>query len=154
MTVMKLEVGVLGLCGRNTAKGAPGVPLTFPGNSWGGTLLSWCILLLFEIPAPPALCFPTGRRWVQSSLGTLSWPIRQQGFLVWLDEKFRSTCSLCALGGPAITEWLRVSESAAWVCAHALKCVGLSSSFGTQFYFLRKQEGISSRSDGLCIIFT
>lgn len=35
MTVMRLEVGVLGLCDRNTAKRAPGIPMRFLGNSGG-----------------------------------------------------------------------------------------------------------------------
>lgn len=135
---------------RCTGKGAPETLWRFPGNSWGGSLSSWCILLLHEISA----LFPCRQKMSPDSLGTQSGQIRQQNFLVWLDEELRSICFLCALRGPAIKEWLRASESAAWVCAHTLKCVGLSCSLGTELYFLRKQECISSRSAGLCIIFT
>lgn len=96
--------GILWLCGRNTAKGAPGIPMRFPGNSGGGTFPSWRVLLLHEIPTPSALCSLAGRRRIQSSQGTQSWQRGQQCLLVGLDEEFRSTCFLCALGGPAIRD--------------------------------------------------
>lgn len=126
MTVTRLEAGVPGLCGRNTAKGAPGIPMRFPGNSGGGTFPSWRILLLDEIPTLSALCFLAGRRLIQSSRGTQSW---RRGQLDGLDEELRSMCFLCALGGPAITEWLRVSESAAGIYAHTFRCIGLGILF-------------------------
>lgn len=156
MTVTRLQTGVLGLCGRNTVQGAPAIPVRFPGSSWGGTFPSWRILLLHETSTPSALCFLAGRRWTWSSQGTQGCQRGQQCLSVGLDEEFRSMCFLCAPGGPAITEWLRVSESAARIYAHTFMCVGLDSSFGnvgTRLSFLSKQMH-SSRSAGFYMIFT
>lgn len=100
----------------------------------GGTLPSWHILLLHEIPAPSALHFPAERRWIQSSRGTQSWQRRQQRLSLGLDEEFRSMCFLRALGGPAIMEWLRVSESEAQIYAHTFRYLGLGIQFWNRWH--------------------
>lgn len=157
MTVMRLEADVLGPYGRNTAKGALSILMGFPGNSWGGAFPSWRIMLLHEIQALSALCFPAGRRWIQSSQGTQNWQSGQQS-LVWAEWRIQVHVQKARvpLGSPAIIEWLRVSESAAQIYDHTFRCIGL----GTQFWkcwhraLLPQQTEHSSRFACLHMIFT
>lgn len=130
MTVMRLEADVLGPYGRNTAKGALSILMGFPGNSWGGAFPSWRIMLLHEIQALSALCFPAGRRWIQSSQGTQNWQSGQQS-LVWAEWRIQVHVQKARvpLGSPAIIEWLRVSESAAQIYDHTFRCIGLGIQF-------------------------
>lgn len=138
-------------------KRSPRILIKFPRNSGRGTFPSWCILLLHEISTLSALCFLAGRRWIQSSGGSQRWQRGQQHLSVGLDEESRSVCFLCALGGPAITEWLRVSESAAQIYAHAFRCID----FGIRFWkcwpraLLPQQTGVQQLvcwfACGICI---